>query len=150
MNSPNPNPTPTPNTPPPVAPDWREQRRAERAAVRQERWQRHGSRRNGWIWGVILILLGMILLLQNMGFQYVTNWWALFILIPAFWAYVGAWDVIQANGRLTRRAASSLTVGILLTILALVFLFNLAFGLLWPVLLIAGGLALVLAGLLPE
>ena len=150
MNDQNQNPTPTPSTPPPVTPDWREQRRAERMARHEARWQRHGSRRHGWIWGLILVLLGVALLLENMGVALLTNWWALFILIPAFWAYVGAWDIYQDNSRMTRRAASSLTVGILLTVVAFVFLFNLAGGLYWPVLLIAGGLALLLAGLLPE
>jgi hypothetical protein len=46
--------------------------------------------------------------------------------------------------------AGSLTAGILLTLLSLVFLMNLAIGLFWPVLLIAGGLALLTTGLLPE
>ena len=77
-----------------------------------------------------------------------TNWWAVFILIPAGWAYVGAWDIYQDNGHFTRGGASSLTVGILLTLLAFVFLLNIAVNLFWPVLLIAGGVALLLTGLL--
>ena len=36
-----------------------------------------------------------------------------------------------------------------MTVLALVFLFNLAFSTLWPVLLIVGGLALILTGIRP-
>jgi len=150
MNEQTPNPTPTPGTTPPPPGDWRAQRHAERMARHEQRMQRFGSRRHGWTWGVILILLGGILLLQNLGISFVANWWALFILIPAFWAYTGAWDLIQSSGHLTRRAASSLTVAILLTILALVFLLNFGFGLLWPVLLIAGGAALLLSGALPE
>jgi hypothetical protein len=119
-------------------------------ARRQERWQRRAARPHGWIGGVILILLGVVFLLRNMGLPFLTNWWALFILIPAFGAYVAAWDIYQDNGRLTRSATSSLTVGILLTGLALVFLFNVALGQYWPVLLILGGLALLGTALLPE
>ena len=143
-----PAPNPQPGTPAPT--DWRAQRDAERMARREQRWQRHGSRRHGWIWGIILVILGVALLLENLGFRFLENWWAVFILIPAYWAYVGAWDIYQDNNRLTRRAASSLTVGVLLTILAFVFLVNIAFGVYWPVLLIAGGLALLMTGLIPE
>jgi hypothetical protein len=69
MNVQNPNPTPTPSTPPPAPTDWRAQRRAERAA----RWGAHPMRRHNWLWGVILILLGVIFLLQNLGFPFLTN-----------------------------------------------------------------------------
>ena len=148
MNDQNQPPTPDPNTPPPVYRNWREQRRAERRARHEARWQRHAGRHYGWIGGSFLVLLGVALLLENMGIPFFTNWWALFILIPAGWAYVGAWDIYQDNGRFTRGGASSLTVGILLTLLAFVFLLNIAVNLFWPVLLIAGGVALLLTGLL--
>jgi cation transport ATPase len=156
---PNPNPPESPSesqgagtqesTPPPVYRDWREQRRAEHWARREARWQRHAGRSYGWIGGAILILLGVTFLLQNLGLPYLPNWWALFILIPAFWAYVAAWNIYQDHSRLTRGGAGSLTVGILLTILALVFLLNLDVGLFWPVLLIVGGLVLLGTALLP-
>jgi hypothetical protein len=123
--------------------DWREQRRAERRARREARWQRHGGRSYAWIGGAILILLGVVFLLQNMGIPFLANWWAVFILIPAFWAFVAAWDSYRDNGRLTRGGAGSLAGGSLLTILALVFLLNLNLGLFWPVLLIVGGLVLL-------
>jgi len=162
--NPNPNPTPSTNVPPEATPapgapgnpppasyhDWREQRRAERWARRERRWQRHAGRHTGWFAGVLLILLGVILLLEQMKIPFFANWWALFILIPAFWAFIAAWDSYQDASRLTRRAAGSLTVGILLTILALIFLLNLAAGIFWPALLIVGGLALLGTALLPE
>ncbi len=150
MNNQNPTPTPGQNTPPPAPIDWREQRRAERMARHEEHWQRHGSLRRTWIWGLILVFLGVALLFENLHIALLVNWWALFILIPAFWSYVGAWDTYQANSRITRRVASSLTVGILLTILAFELLLNLTVGVYWPVLLIAGGLALMLTGFFPE
>jgi cation transport ATPase len=160
----NQNPTPYQNQPtnPPPEPspsyhDWHAQHRAERWArrearwaQREARWQKRGWRHTGWFFGALLILLGAALLMQNLGMPFFTNWWALFILIPAFWACVAAWDIYQENQRLTRRAASSLILGILFTILALVFLFNLTISLFWPAVLIVGGLALVGTALLPE
>jgi hypothetical protein len=130
--------------------DWREQRRAERMARREARWQRHAGRHYGWTGGAILILLGVVFLLQNLGISFLANWWALFILIPAFWAYAAVWDTYKDTGRLTRYAAGSLTAGILLTILSLVFLLNLTADLFWSVLLIVGGLALLAASFLPK
>jgi len=154
---PNPNPIPSPeqssrmgNPPPPAYHDWREQRRAERWAHREARWQRRAGRHTGWFAGVLLIVVGVVLLLEQMKIPFFTNWWALFILIPAFWAYIAAWDNFQEANRLTSRAAGSLTVGILLSVLAIIFLFNIVVGLLWPALLILGGLALLGTALLPE
>ena len=111
----------------------------------------HRHRLGGSLWvGIAFVLFGIIMILQTAHLVFLNNWWALFILMPAFWAYMVAWDIYQDNSRLTRRGASSLTVGILLTILTLVFLFNLAAGYFWPVLLILGGLILLGTGFLPE
>lgn len=114
------------------------------------RWQRHARRSYGWIGGAILILLGVVFMLENMGIPFLENWWALFILIPAYRAFVVAWENYQNNGRLTRGGAGALVGGALLTILALAFLFNLDFDLFWPLLLIAGGLALLGTTLWPK
>jgi uncharacterized membrane protein len=161
MNNQNPNPNPTtgpgilpadvPGNPSPASnTDWRDQRRAERWARREARWQRRAGRHTGWFGGVLLVMLGVILLLEQLKIPFLAKWWALFILIPAFWAYIAAWDNYKDNNRFTRLAASSLVVGILLTILTLIFLFNLAGGFFWPVLLIVGGLALLGTALLPR
>jgi hypothetical protein len=150
MNDQSQNPIPNPSTPPLPQPGWREQRRAEHAARHEARMHQFGSRRHGWTWGVMLILLGVIFLLENMGYKFLKNWPALFIFIPAFWAYAGAWEAIQASGHLTRRAARALTFALLLTILALVLLFELTLGIYWPVLLIVAGAALLLSGALAD
>jgi hypothetical protein len=150
MTAQNQNPNPNPITPPPVYRDRREQRLAERMARREVRWQRHAGRRYGWMGGAILILVGIAFLLENLGIPFLANWWALFILIPAFWSCVAAWDLYQDSGRVTRGAAGSLTVGVLLTALALAFLLNLSVGLFWPILLIVGGILLLATVWLPE
>jgi hypothetical protein len=91
-----------------------------------------------------------VFLLQNLGIPYLDNWWALFILIPAFWAYVAAWESYRAKGQLTRGGAGSLAVGFLLTILSLFFLLNLNVNPFWPVVLIVAGIALLGTVWLPE
>ncbi len=155
--TPNPEPTPTqpsatPPTPSATPPsgDWREQRHAERMARREARRQMYTGHHYGWVGGAILVLLGVIFLLQNLGIPVFANWWALLILFPAYWSYVGAWNIYHSHGRMTQGAASSLTVAVLLTVLTLIFLLNLAFGSLWPILLIAGGLLLLVSAFFPR
>jgi hypothetical protein len=150
MNEQNQTPTTNPTNPPSSGGSWREQRYAERMARREARWSRHAGRPYGWTGGAFLILLGVIFLLQNMGMFLTANWWALFILIPAFWIFVSAWEFYLDTGRLTRRVASSLTIALMLTVLAFVFLSGLAIGMFWPVLLIAGGFIMLATGFLPE
>ncbi|HVN53632.1 MAG TPA: hypothetical protein VMT46_04825 [Anaerolineaceae bacterium] len=136
--------------PQPQYSDWREMRQAERDQRREERRAARGGRSSSWFWGAILILVGLALLVQNLTGSFFVNWWALFILIPAIGAFAAAWGNYQTNGRLTRNGRSSLIGGAALTILAVIFLFNLSFSYLWPVLLILGGLSVLLSELLPD
>jgi hypothetical protein len=148
MNDQNQNPEPNPSTPPPVYQDRHEQRRAERQARREVRWQRRSH--YGWVGGAFLILVGLLILLQNMGIAVLQNWWALFILIPAFWSFVAAWENYQATGQLTRHGVWSLIVGIGLTLLSGFFLLDLNLSPYWPLLLILAGIALLSTAWLPE
>ncbi len=125
-------------------------RRQERMARREARRQMRGGRSFGWFAGAILVVLGIIFLLQNMGYSVLVNWWALFILIPAYWSFAAAWNIYQDHGELTRGSVSSLVIGLLLTLLAVIFLLNLNLGIFWPVLLIVGGLALLFSALFPR
>jgi small-conductance mechanosensitive channel len=150
MNSQSSNPIPPVNPSSSTYQEWREKRRAERWARREARWQRHAGRHTGWFAGALLIALGVILLLDQLRIPFVANGWAVFLLIPAFWAYIAAWDSYQDAYRLTRRVVGAMTVGILLTVLTIVFLLNMAVGSLWPILLIVGGLALLFTSILPE
>jgi hypothetical protein len=142
------NPEPNPDTPAPVSQDWREQRRVERQARRGERRERRS--RYGWAGGAFLILLGIIILLQNMGFAVLQNWWALFLLIPAFWSFVGGWENYQQHGQLTRHGVWSWVVGVGLTLLSGFFLLDLNLTPYWPLLLIVAGIALLATAWLPE
>lgn len=119
------------------------------ANLREER--RHERREGGaWIWGVFLILMGGVFLLDNAGLLDLHNWWALFILLPAIGSFQAAWSQYRAAGdRLTAGARGSLIGGVVITTVALIFLFGLNFGALWPVFLILGGILLLVNALLP-
>jgi len=129
--------------------DWRQQRYEERMKRRQDRMERRGRHNSSWLWGGFLILLGVALLMENMGFIVADNWWALFILIPAFGSFASAWDRYRDNQRLTRGAARALVGGLSLTVLTLVLFFSIDLGMSWPFLLILAGLALISVGLIP-
>lgn len=118
-----------------------------REARRQRRVERLGdpSRRNNWAAGMILILLGGMFLMQNMGSNIpVKNWWALFILIPAIGAIdTGIRMYRHAGNQLTAQAGSSLLVGGVLTLVTLGFLFNISWTFFGPVLIILTGIAIL-------
>jgi hypothetical protein len=117
----------------------RRPRRAERFADPS-----HGG---AWAAGVILILLGVIFLLQNTGiFNFpLKNWWALFILIPTIGAFDTAIRMYRGAGnQLDRPARSSLLVGLVLTFVTVMFLFDISWTFFGPVLIILAGIVLIL------
>jgi cation transport ATPase len=128
-----------PQPPPPEVSrrEARQDRRAERRARRD---------RDSWIVGLVLVLIGIVFLLQTLGLFFLINWWALFILIPAIAAFAGAWREYRSAGQMTGGVRGSLFGGLLITLVALILLFNLDWGIFWPILLIIGGLGLLLTG----
>jgi hypothetical protein len=108
------------------------------------------SNDTAWIGGVILILLGVIFLLQNVRGFSLNNWWALFILIPAFGTFADAWNIYRQTGRLNRRARGALISGCVFLLVTAAFLFNWNWSLVLPVLLIIWGITLLLNSLLPD
>jgi hypothetical protein len=104
------------------------------------------SRSNsGWIGGLVLVLIGLYFLFGNLlGFAYVANWWAIFILIPAVFTLSRAWNSYRRHGRLTERGRSNLIGGLLIGAVAFIFLFDLSFGNWWPIFLIIAGFGALL------
>lgn len=101
--------------------------------------------RSNWIPGVVLIGLGVIFLLNNFfDIQLINNWWALFILIPAVVNLNNAWQRYKEAGHWTEAAIGSLTGGLLIGTVAMIFLFELSWSLFWPVLLIILGLTILM------
>lgn len=120
-------------------------RRAERRLMRA---QRHGIERTIWalVSGLALIVLGGLLLMNNLGLVNVTlfeNWWALFILIPAGSAFVNAYAAYRQAGQMTNAVMGSLWGGALLTFIACMFLLELDWALLWPTFIILLGVGML-------
>ncbi len=121
--------------------DWRAARRRERMLRRQQRGSRRGE---GWVAGLILILLGGIFLLQNAGLLVFQNWWALFILIPAIAAFANAWTRYQETGHVDAAVRGSAFVGLILVLVTAAFLFQFFnTALFWPALLIVAGIGIL-------
>jgi hypothetical protein len=122
-------PPPPPQYPPPYQPHHR------------------GRGTGGIVLGVIVIVVGIVFLGQNLGWWSGTlhNWWALFILIPAVGSLTEAWRQYVGNGRrFGGNVARSLVIGLLLVFVTLVFLFDLSWAYIWPVVLILIGVGLLL------
>ncbi|MGB8643849.1 MAG: hypothetical protein WCF84_01305, partial [Anaerolineae bacterium] len=131
--------TPLPVTSAPPPADWRELKRQERERRRAAR--RKGNGDNGWIAGVVLIGIGALLLLQNMGMLNLHNWWALFILIPALGSFGTAWSFYSRSGELSPAVTGPFIGGLLLTGVASAFLFDWSWGIVGPGLLIILGVS---------
>ncbi|MBE3088372.1 MAG: hypothetical protein IMZ71_04590 [Chloroflexi bacterium] len=126
--------------PPPPPPSW-SSHNSGNATYRH----RHGG--SGWIWGLGLLALGVIFLLQNLGIFTLNNWWAIFILIPAVGAFATMVSSIQEHGRFTSAAGGSLIGGLLMTFVALIFFFNWDWSKVWPFFLIIIGIGALLSAI---
>lgn len=97
-----------------------------------------------WVGAIVLIGLGVIFLLQNFGVFQIGNWWALFILLGTAGAWGSAWRIYQNNGRRITPAVTGAFIGGLFPLaVALIFLFNLNWGAMWPIFLIIAGVAVL-------
>jgi hypothetical protein len=102
-----------------------------------------------WIVGIVLILLGVAFLLENSGFVILPgNWWAVFIYLAAIASFANAWRLYRATGQFGATATGSLTWGLVFTVVASIFFFNLVWDVWWPVILVAIGVGIVVGNLL--
>ncbi len=92
----------------------------------------------------------MIFLLGNLtGFE-LRNWWALFILIPAFGSFARAYEQYQHGGTFDRQMRGALFAGAMFTCLSVIFLFDFSWTIFGPVLLILLGGGMLLNAVLPS
>ena len=131
-------------------PEYPDRRDARRSRLESRREARASRSAGTWVGGAVLIALGIILMLQNLAIFDLENWWALFILLPAVGAFGNAWNAYRnAGGYLNAQARGSLAGGVLLTMVAAVFLFQLDWTMLGPVILILAGIGVLINALLP-
>ncbi len=111
----------------------------------EEQGKVEAGSRSGWIAGLVLIALGVIFLINNFfHIELIANWWALFILIPAVVNLNNAWRRYREAGHWTESAIGSLTGGLLIGAVAMIFLLELNWSIFWPVLLIILGLGILI------
>jgi hypothetical protein len=94
-----------------------------------------------------LILLGVIFFLQRLGMTSFRNWWAIFILIPAFSSFAAAISLYNRHGYFSPAVRASLVGGLFPLAVALLFLFELDWGIYWPVFIILGGFSVLSNGI---
>jgi cytoskeletal protein CcmA (bactofilin family) len=102
------------------------------------------GRASSLVGGVVLILIGALILAQNLTDLHLRNWWALFILIPALSSLVTAWRIFRAKRRLGA-ARGPLVGGVALLLVVVIFVFDLSWGTLWPLFLILIGVGALIA-----
>lgn len=118
---------------------------AEKETMIEESRPRQVRRRSGnTTGGLILIGIGAFFLLSQVSGIFIHNWWALFIMIPAFHNLNEAWQSYQENGRLVNHARHSLMGGLFLSMVAAFFLLNVSWSLFWPIALILAGVGALL------
>ena len=99
---------------------------------------------NDWAIGIALILAGGLFMLDTFNIVdiHLTNWWAVFILIPGINMTVNG---VRRQQRTGSTASRNTTMwGALLILLAFSFFFNIAWHLIFPVILIGIGAYLLL------
>ena len=106
---------------------------------------------NRTIWiGLIFIFGGTVVLLHQLNIlPFVLNWWALFILFPAFGALAGAYNRYRSTNDIFEMGVMIPTlVGLFMLLLSASLLFSDAIDLklrvYWPIILIVLGLGLIL------
>lgn len=110
---------------------------------------RRGGETASWVVGVILILLGAAFMLEQTGVVVLTgNWWSVFIYLGAAASFINAWRSYRARGEAGSSAGGSLTWGLVLTVVATIFLLDLEWNTWWPAILIAVGAGMVLSSVL--
>jgi hypothetical protein len=101
---------------------------------------------SSWSWGVVLILLGAVFLLRNMGIDFlrVDNWWAIFILAPGLNMMAKSLKYFRAKNRFSKGARTRGLLGLILSAFAVSLLFGIDMVILGPVLLVGFGIYLLL------
>ena len=97
---------------------------------------------------ILLILIGVILLIQNLGIGLKHfNWWALFIFLPVAGSLSTAWRDFLKSRRLDGKVRSSLGSALVVGTVAVLLLTGADWSHWWPAMLIAAGFSSMLSGI---
>lgn len=93
---------------------------------------------------VAIIAIGALFLTSNLGYPVAWlnhgNGWAVIILLAAFAPLTHAWEVYHARRRIDAEVAYYLLSADAIVLVACMFLFDLDWGIWWPLFVILGGL----------
>jgi hypothetical protein len=97
-----------------------------------------GSR---WIIGLPILLVGGILLVQNLAGRQIDRWWFILLIIPSIGAFMTAWSRYRAFGRSQRNAVvRPVVIGLIFLLATVILLFDLSGQMILPLILILVGL----------
>lgn len=103
-------------------------------------WRTQG----GWLMGVVVIVIGLLILLHNFGLRLVFleyhNWWAVLILLCALGPLSLAYRHYRSRERLDANVAYYLTSAAAIVTVGFIFLLDLHWDRWWPLFVIYGGL----------
>ena len=109
----------------------------------QELGQKHQTGGN-WSVGVILVAVGGVILFNQIGIFDFGRWWALFLLVPVLYFGQQLVGILRQEGRLTAEGRRAL-IGLATTlVIPVIILFNLSWQMLWPLMLVLGGVSMLL------
>lgn len=101
-----------------------------------------------WVVGLALIAVGGVLLAQPLFGLRLVNWWALFLLIPAFGAFESAARHYGERGTaFSGSVTGSLITGLSLLAVTAIFLFGLDWSTIWPIFVILAGIGALLGAI---
>jgi hypothetical protein len=101
-----------------------------------------------WVLGLALIAVGAVLLAQQLIGLRLVNWWALFLLIPAFGAFESAVRHYRERGTaFSGSVTGSFVTGLSLLAVTVIFLFGLDWSTIWPIFIILAGLGALLGAI---
>lgn len=107
--------------------------------------------RSAWFGGVVLIIVGLAFIVENLHLPFIKegNWWAIFLLIPILAILDDIYHIYTTTPEGKAGAITSKVVGLLIvSAIMVIFLFGINLGIYWPVLLIAAGLAFLIAAII--
>jgi hypothetical protein len=107
--------------------------------------------RAAWYGGAVLIIVGLAFIVENLHLPFIQegNWWAIFLLIPIVAILDDIYRIYTTSTERKTGAITSKVVGLLIiSVIMIVFLFGVNLGIYWPLVLIAAGLAFLIAAII--
>jgi hypothetical protein len=95
----------------------------------------------GNVWGLIVVAIGVLFLVQAYTGVGLNNWWALIFFLPTFGAWASAYRLYKIDGRFGAGAWGSFVGGLFPAAIGLIFILDLDWSKVWPVFIIISGLA---------